>query len=102
MPAPNSRTNVYRVDPETLAADFIFEAKDHIGGIVRNVHNNTLHGVSWGSRRRCNACPVSRAQCVLGGADAKRLDARVLHDRERQPSRLVDLRSNALDSSLTR
>lgn len=48
---PNSRANIFRVDPETLVADFIFEAKDHIGGIVRNVHNNTLHGVSWGSRR---------------------------------------------------
>lgn len=48
---PNSRANIYRVNPQTLAADFIFEAKDHIGGIVRNVHDNTLRGVSWGSRR---------------------------------------------------
>jgi hypothetical protein len=48
---PNSRANVYRVDPGTLAVDFLFEAEDHIGGVVHNVHNNTLHGVSWGSRR---------------------------------------------------
>ena len=48
---PNSRANIYRVDPDDLSADFVFEAKDHIGGIVRNVHDGTLHGVSWGSRR---------------------------------------------------
>jgi hypothetical protein len=48
---PNSNSNVYRVDPKTLEAERVFSADDHIGGIVRNVHNGTLHGVSWGSRR---------------------------------------------------
>jgi hypothetical protein len=48
---PNSRANIHRVDPETLTAELVFEAKDHIGGIVHNVHDNTLRGVSWGSRR---------------------------------------------------
>jgi hypothetical protein len=48
---PNSSSNVYRVDPETLAAELVFSEADHLGGIVRNRHANTLHGVSWGSRR---------------------------------------------------
>jgi hypothetical protein len=48
---PNSRTNIYRVDPDTLEAEFVHTEPDSIGGIVRNRHNNTLHGVSWGSRR---------------------------------------------------
>jgi hypothetical protein len=48
---PNSRSTIYRVDPETLQAETIFTENDHIGGIVRNVHAGTLHGVSWGSRR---------------------------------------------------
>ncbi len=48
---PNSKSNIYRVDPKTLKAELVFSAADHIGGIVHNVHNDTLHGVSWGSRR---------------------------------------------------
>jgi hypothetical protein len=48
---PNSRTNVFRVDPKTLVPELMFSENDHIGGIVHNVHNRTLHGVSWGSRR---------------------------------------------------
>lgn len=48
---PNSKSDVYRVVPETLAAEYQFSVDDHIGGIVHNVHRGTLHGVSWGSRR---------------------------------------------------
>ena len=48
---PNSQTDIYRVDPRTLKAERLFTEKDHIGGIVHNVHAGTLHGVSWGSRR---------------------------------------------------
>jgi hypothetical protein len=48
---PNSQTRIYRVNPETLAAEHVFTAKDHIGGVVHNMHRGTLHGVSWGSRR---------------------------------------------------
>ncbi len=48
---PNSKSNIYRVDPGTLTAELVFAANDHIGGIVHNVHRGTLHGVSWGSRR---------------------------------------------------
>ncbi|HEY0682456.1 MAG TPA: DUF6454 family protein [Steroidobacter sp.] len=48
---PNSKSNVYRVDPKTLQAELVFTEDDHIGGIVHNVHDDTLRGVSWGSRR---------------------------------------------------
>jgi Family of unknown function (DUF6454) len=48
---PNSRSNIYRVDPETLTPELVFIENDHIGGVVHNVHRGTLHGVSWGSRR---------------------------------------------------
>jgi hypothetical protein len=48
---PDSRTIVYRVDPRTMKAAEVFRFGDHIGAIVRNTDDNTLHGVSWGSRR---------------------------------------------------
>jgi len=48
---PNSRSIVYRIDPGTLKATEMFRFADHIGAIVRNTDENTLHGVSWGSRR---------------------------------------------------
>lgn len=48
---PNSRSIVYRVDPETMKADEVFRFPDHLGAIVRNTDDNTLHGASWGSRR---------------------------------------------------
>ena len=48
---PNSRSIVYRVDPETMRATEVFRYPDHIGAIVHNTDDRTLHGVSWGSRR---------------------------------------------------
>ena len=48
---PDSRTIVYRVNPETLQAKEVFRFDDHIGAIVHNTDDHTLHGVSWGSRR---------------------------------------------------
>src|SRR3954469_3095844 len=48
---PDSRSIVYRVDPETMKADEMFRVDDHIGAIVHNNEDGTLHGVSWGSRR---------------------------------------------------
>ncbi|WGF87722.1 DUF6454 family protein [Marinivivus vitaminiproducens] len=48
---PNSHAIVYRVDPETLEAVEVFRVADHIGGLVHDPANGTLHGVSWGSRR---------------------------------------------------
>jgi hypothetical protein len=48
---PNSNTNIYRVDPETLEARIAFSVKDHLGGVVHDPRDGTFHGVSWGSRR---------------------------------------------------
>ncbi|HTE53679.1 MAG TPA: DUF6454 family protein [Kofleriaceae bacterium] len=48
---PNSHSEIYRVDPDTLEAELAFRVDDHIGGIVHNRHGGTLNGVSWGSRR---------------------------------------------------
>jgi Family of unknown function (DUF6454) len=47
---PNSRSIVYRVDPTTRKATEMFRFADHLGGIVHNTDDNTLHAVSWGSR----------------------------------------------------
>jgi hypothetical protein len=48
---PDSRSIVYRVDPETMKATEVLRFADHIGAIVHNTDDHTLHGVSWGSRR---------------------------------------------------
>lgn len=48
---PNSASIVYRVDPETLEAEEVFRYADHLGGLLHDAENGTLHGVSWGSRR---------------------------------------------------
>jgi hypothetical protein len=48
---PDSRTIVYRVDPGAMKATEMFRVADHIGAIVHDTDDNTLHGVSWGSRR---------------------------------------------------
>jgi len=48
---PNSRSIVYRVDPETMKAEEMFRFADHVGGVVHNTDDKSLHGVSWGSRR---------------------------------------------------
>ena len=48
---PDSRSIIYRVDPETMKAAEVFRFADHIGAIVHDTDDRTLHGVSWGSRR---------------------------------------------------
>ncbi|MEU9190668.1 DUF6454 family protein [Streptomyces sp. NPDC048484] len=48
---PDSRSIVYRVDPNTLAVHEAFRFDDHIGGIVRDRETGLLHAVTWGSRR---------------------------------------------------
>jgi hypothetical protein len=48
---PNSRSIIYRVDPAAMKATEVLRFADHIGGIVHNTDDHTLHGVSWGSRR---------------------------------------------------
>src|SRR6185436_13801282 len=48
---PDSRSVVYRVDPHTMKATEALRFADHLGAIVHNTDDGTLHGVSWGSRR---------------------------------------------------
>ena len=48
---PDSRSIIYRVDPSTMTAVEMLRFADHIGAIVHNTDDHTLHGVSWGSRR---------------------------------------------------
>jgi Family of unknown function (DUF6454) len=47
---PNSRSIVYRLDPDTLQVTEEFRVDDHVGGVVRDRQTGDLHGVSWGSR----------------------------------------------------
>ncbi len=48
---PDSRSIVYRVDPDTLQATEVFRFRDHLGAIVHDPVSRELHAVSWGSRR---------------------------------------------------
>jgi hypothetical protein len=47
---PSSKSNIYKVDIQTLQATEIMRFDEHIGAIVHNIDNNSLTGVSWGSR----------------------------------------------------
>jgi hypothetical protein len=66
---PNSQSIVYKIDPETMKATEIFRFKDHVGGIVHNTEDKSLHGVSWGSRR-FYAWPLDGAGKVTNAATA--------------------------------
>ena len=48
---PNSRSIIYRVNPETMTATPVLTFDDHIGAIVHDTATRALYGVSWGSRR---------------------------------------------------
>ncbi len=48
---PDSRSIVYRVDPTTMKPEEVFRYPDHIGAIVHNTDDDTLHGASWDSRK---------------------------------------------------
>jgi len=48
---PNSRSVVYRVDPETMEAEEVFRFSDHIGAVIFDAGQQMLHGYNWGSRR---------------------------------------------------
>jgi hypothetical protein len=47
----DSHAIIYRVDPSTMKAAEVLRVDDHIGAIVHDVDDHSLHGVSWGSRR---------------------------------------------------
>ncbi|MBS1606073.1 MAG: hypothetical protein JST42_25675, partial [Bacteroidetes bacterium] len=48
---PDSQSIVYRLEPGSQQLKEVFRWQDHIGGILRDPETNTLHGISWGSRR---------------------------------------------------
>jgi hypothetical protein len=48
---PDSHSIVYRIDPQTMKATEVLRAPDHLGAVVHNTDDRTLHAVSWGSRR---------------------------------------------------
>jgi hypothetical protein len=48
---PDSRSIIYTFDPEQKTLQEVFRWEDHIGGVARDKETNTLHGISWGSRR---------------------------------------------------
>lgn len=47
---PNSRSIVYRIDPRNMTASEVFRFDDHLGALVHDTGDHSLHGVSWGSR----------------------------------------------------
>lgn len=47
----DSSTTIYRVDPESMNAEQVFEVPDHIGAISRDPDSGHLHGATWGSKR---------------------------------------------------
>ncbi|RCG31633.1 hypothetical protein DQ384_08725 [Sphaerisporangium album] len=46
---PNSKAIVYKVDLASFRATEVMRVDDHIGGVVHDLKNNRLVGVSWGS-----------------------------------------------------
>lgn len=48
---PNSQALVYRLNPANNQVTKLFGYGDHLGGVSRNSGDNSLHAVSWGSRR---------------------------------------------------
>ena len=48
---PNSQSILYRVDPAAMKGTEVLRFPDHIGALVHNTDDRTLHGASWGSRR---------------------------------------------------
>ena len=70
---PDSRAIVYKVDPVTMRATEVFRFADHVGAIVHDIDDNTLHGVSWGSRRFYRWPLDARGRVANAGAAPARL-----------------------------
>lgn len=47
---PHSASIIYRVDPASMTGTKVLRFADHIGAIVHDTKDHTLHGVNWGSR----------------------------------------------------
>ena len=48
---PDSRSIVYRVNPDTMKATEVVRVPDHIGALIHDTDDRVLYGMSWGSRR---------------------------------------------------
>ncbi len=46
---PNSKSIVYRVDPDSMLAEEVLRLDDHLGAVVYDSEGSRLHAVSWGS-----------------------------------------------------
>jgi hypothetical protein len=78
---PDSRSIVYRVDPDTMKSTEVLRFADHLGAIVRNPDDSTLHAASWGSRRFYRWTLDAEGRVAGGGAAP---------DRRTNPSHYVD------------
>ena len=47
---PDSRSIIYRVNPETMKATEVLRVPDHIGAVVHDTDDRVVYGMSWGSR----------------------------------------------------
>jgi hypothetical protein len=48
---PDSRSIIYRVNPDTLKATEVLRVPDHIGALIHDTDDHVLYGMSWGSRK---------------------------------------------------
>ena len=80
---PDSSSIIYKVDPGTMRATEVFRFRDHVGAIVHNTDDRTLHGASWGSRRFYRWALDANGRVTNAGVAPERL-------RTLNPSRYVD------------
>ncbi len=66
-----------------MKAAEVFRYADHIGGIVHNTDDNSLHGVSWGSRSYYRWPLGPQGRVTNAGAPPERL-------RRQNPSFYID------------
>jgi hypothetical protein len=73
---PDSQALLYKIDPVAMRATKVFGFKDHIGGLSRNPEDNSLHGISWGSRRfyrfSLDAAQTRSPEALVPPADLRR------------------------------
>lgn len=48
---PDSRSIIYKVNPDTMKATEVLRVPDHIGAVVHDPDDHVLYGMSWGSRK---------------------------------------------------
>ena len=94
---PDSRSIVYRVDPQTMKAAEAFRVDDHIGAIVHNTDDRTLHGVSWGSRRfyRWTVEGVSKGRTLNSSHYVDYQDCKYVGGRQMMCTGVTEMRASA-------